>query len=80
MFIKLSFSFAFESLQDGPEGSYAYDPFTGTFLTPQWRNILNKDLLPLEDATTFYSLYRYPRNDPINSAKFNPFAGKFTLK
>ena len=68
------------------QGSLAYDPLTGSFLTLQWRNIflLKKNLdsaasTASEAASDPLSLllqYRYPRNDPIN-AKFNPFPGKY---
>ena len=73
------------------QGSLAYDPLTGSFLTLQWRNIflLKKNLASAastasetasETASDPLSLllqYRYPRNDPIN-AKFNPFQGKYS--
>ena len=87
-YFSVCLSFAFECFQNRFEeqGSLAYDPLTGTFLTLQWRNIF---LLREKVASTAASAsseadgdplslllqYRYPRNDPIN-AKFNPFPGK----
>ena len=68
------------------QGSLAYDPLTGSFLTLQWRNIflLKKNLASAastaseaaSDPLSLLLQYRYPRNDPIN-AKFNPFPGKY---
>ena len=76
------------------QGSLAYDPLTGTFLTLQWRNIflLREKVASIAAAASTASAsseadgdplslllqYRYPRNDPIN-AKFNPFPGKYQL-
>ena len=72
------------------QGSLAYDPLTGSFLTLQWRNIFllkervasaastSQPSAASEDPLSLLLQYRYPRNDPIN-AKFNPFPGKYQL-
>lgn len=64
------------SFQQQSEGSRAYDPLTGSFLTPAWKNVLlhYKDL-PLYEPLSLWLLYRFPGNDPIN-AKFNALQGK----
>ena len=59
--------FAFPSLSFSQPGSrskksVAYDPETGSFLTPQWMGILERATEPME----MLALYRLTGNDPIN--------------
>ena len=55
----------------GPGGSTVYDPLTGSLLAPRWKSILEKVLDPMT-----LRMYRYPRNDPINT-KHDALQGKF---
>ena len=48
----------------GSDGSRSYDSYTGTFLTPAWKQISRNVLDPIS-----LRLYRYPNNDPINGQK-----------
>ena len=57
-------------LNQGPDGSRAYDAFTGTFLTPAWKAMSRNVLDPLS-----LRLYRYPYNDPVNNRRQNVFKG-----
>ena len=58
----------------GPDGSRAYDAFTGTFLTPAWKEMSRNVLDPLR-----LRLYRYPYNDPINNRRKLAFRGNNAL-
>jgi hypothetical protein len=52
-------------------GSAAYDPYTGSFLSPLWKTVLDNVLDPMT-----LRLYRYPRNDPVNNHP-NSFQGEY---